>query len=218
MSEYADNTEPRSEATDDTINHLTGERPVSRVRLIPEAYRNIQVNFCKTPGCPNLCVEPLLGRIRSGRQSGSDGYRVVGVRTDSRLHCSYCGVESRIKSNRAIDQEFRRQAAPLFAPSPLICPTEGCPADPRHPTKAFQKFGRSAAGALRFRCRSCKATFSVPGPTARQHRTVAGREPGGLSLVLVERGVEVWAESEQVARLPVRRGYGRRRTSNTGGG
>ena len=171
MSEHAENTEPRSEAADDTINHLTGERPASRVRLIPEAYRNIQVNFCKTPGCPNLCVEPLLGRIRSGRQSGSDGYRVVGVRADSRLHCSYCGVESRIKSNRAIDQEFQRQAAPLFAPSPLICPTEGCPADPRHPTKAFQKFGRSAAGALRFRCRSCKATFSVPGPTARQRRT-----------------------------------------------
>jgi len=171
VSEHKENAEPGSGATGDTIDHLTGERPASRVRPIPEAYRNIQVNFCKTPGCPNFCVEPRLGSIRSGRQNGSDGYRVVGARTESSLRCGYCGVESRIKSNRAIHQEFQRQTAPLFAPSPLICPTEGCRSDPRHPTKAFQKFGKTAAGALRFRCRSCKATFSVPGPTARQRRT-----------------------------------------------
>jgi transposase-like protein len=170
-SEHKENSEPGSRATDNTVNHSTGERPASRVRPIPEAYRNIQVNFCKTPGCPNLCVEPVLGSIRSGRLGGSDGYRVVGPRVESDLRCSYCAVESRIKSNRAIHQEFQRQAAPLFAPSPLVCPNAGCPSDPRHPTKAFHRFGKSAAGALRFRCRSCKATFSVPGPTARQRRT-----------------------------------------------
>ena len=171
--EHKENSAPGFGAAANTIKHLTGERPVSKLRAIPEVYRNIQVNFCKTPGCPNFCVEPQLGPTRQGRQSGSDGYRLAGARADSGLRCSYCGVESRIKSNRAIHQEFSRQAAPLFAPSPLICPTEGCVSDPRKPTKAFQKFGKSAAGALRFRCRSCKTTFSVPGPTSRQRRTRA---------------------------------------------
>src|SRR3954469_12086163 len=173
QSEHEKNASLGSGVSDNTADHFTGERPVSRVRPNPEAYRNIQVNFCKRPGCPHFCVEPLVGCIGPGRRSGSDGYRLVGARAESALRCSYCGVESRIKSNRAIHQEFRRQAAALFAPSPLICPTEGCLSDPRHPTKAFQKFGKSTAGALRFRCRSCKATFSVPVPTARQRRTRA---------------------------------------------
>src|SRR4051812_9976586 len=166
VSEHEKNASLGSGVSDNTADHFTGERPVSRVRPNPEAYRNIQVNFCKRPGCPHFCVEPLVGCIGPGRRSGSDGYRLVGARAESALRCSYCGVESRIKSNRAIHQEFRRQAAALFAPSPLICPTEGCLSDPRHPTKAFQKFGKSTAGALRFRCRSCKATFSVPGSSA----------------------------------------------------
>jgi transposase-like protein len=162
-----------STGADDTGDHFTGERPVSRVRPIPEAYRNIQVNFCKTPGCPNLCVQPFLGRIRTGRSNASDGYRVTGASTESSLLCTYCGVESRVKSNKAVHEEFQRQAAHIFTPSPLVCSTEGCQSDPRHPTKAFQKFGKSDAGSLRFRCRSCKATFSIPSPTARQRRTRA---------------------------------------------
>lgn len=170
MSEHKENSGPSLVLADNIGKHLLGERPVGKIRAIPEVYRNIQVNFCKTPGCPNFCVEPRLGPSRQGRQSGSDGYRLAGSKAELALKCSYCGVESRIKSNRAIHQEFRRQAAPLFAPSPLICPTEGCLSDPRKPTQAFQKFGKSTAGALRFRCRSCKATFSVPGPTARQRR------------------------------------------------
>jgi transposase-like protein len=170
--EHKRNADTGPAGADNTGNHSAGERPVSRVRPIPEAYRNIQVNFCKTPGCPNLCVQPLLGRIRTGRSNESDGYRVSGARTESALLCTYCGVESRIKSNQAIHEEFQRQAAHIFAPSPLVCP-QGCQSDPRHPTKAFQRFGKSGAGSLRFRCRSCKATFSIPGPTTRQRRTRA---------------------------------------------
>ena len=173
VSEHSENLELSRGTVGNTIKHLTGERPVSKPRAIPEVYRNIQVNFCKQPGCPNFCVEPQLGPGRPGRRVGSDGYKLTGAKAESALKCRYCGVESRIKSNRAIYQEFQRQAAPLFAPSPLICPTEGCLSDPRKPTKAFQKFGKSTAGALRFRCRSCKATFSVPGPTTRQRRSRA---------------------------------------------
>jgi len=173
VSEHKENSKSGLGVADNISKHLTGERPVGKIRAIPEVYRNIQVNFCKKPGCPNFCVEPQLGPSRQGRQSGSDGYRLTGAKAESALKCSYCGVESRIKSNRAIHQEFRRQAAPLFAPSSLICPTEGCLSDPRKPTQSFQRFGKSTAGALRFRCRSCKATFSVPGPTTRQRRTRA---------------------------------------------
>jgi transposase-like protein len=161
------------EAAADTDEVSAGERPVSRTRAIPEAYQNIQVNFCKTPGCPNLCVEPRLGRILTGRSSSLDGYRVGGPKVESSLRCSYCEAESRIKSNRAIREEFQRQAAYLLAPPPLVCPTPDCSSDPRWPVQSFQRFGRSAAGALRFRCRTCRATFSVAGPTSRQRRTRA---------------------------------------------
>ena len=163
--------QPGSAANTDDVS--AGERPAGRIRPIPETYQYIQVNFCKTPGCQNLCVEPRLGRILTGRNGASDGYRVVGARAESNLRCSYCGVESRIKSNRAIHEEFQRQAANLFAPSPLRCPTRDCTSDPSEPTKAFHRFGRTAAGALRFRCRTCKATFSVAGPTSGQRRTRA---------------------------------------------
>lgn len=173
VSEHKENSESGQGAVSNAIKPLTGERPVSKLRAIPETYRNIQVNFCKNPGCPNFCVEPQLGPSLQGRRGVADGYRLTGAKAESALKCRYCGVESRIKSNLAIHQEFRRQAAVLFAPSPLVCPTEGCTSDPRKPTKAFQKFGKSTAGALRFRCRTCKATFSVPGPTTRQRRTRA---------------------------------------------
>src|SRR5664279_103816 len=143
VSEHKENLKSSLGLADNTSKHLAGERPAGKIRAIPEVYRNIQVNFCKKPGCPNFCVEPQLGPSRKGRQSGSDGYRLTGAKAESALKCNYCGVESRIKSNRAIYQEFRRQAAPLFAPSPLTCPTEGCLSDPRKPTQAFQKFGKS---------------------------------------------------------------------------
>lgn len=161
----------RAEAGANTADVSVGERPIRRTRPIPVAYEGIQVNFCKTPGCQNLCVEPRFGRILTGRSGIADGYRVGGPRADSSLRCNYCGTESRIKSNRAIHEEYRRQAAYLFAPSPLVCPTPDCASDPSQPTRAFQRFGQSAAGALRFRCRTCRATFSIPGPTSRQRRT-----------------------------------------------
>lgn len=86
----------------------------------------------------------------------------MGARAESALRWRYCGVES----NRAIRSGF---GCPAAAPSPLTHPTEA----PWHPAKAFRRFGQSAAGALRFCCRSSKATFSVPGPTARERRTRA---------------------------------------------
>ena len=161
----------RPETAPDTKLVSVGERPASRNRPIPEHWKNIQVNFCKTPGCVNFTVEPRLGPIITGRASGGDAYNINGAKAESTLLCTYCTVSSRIKSNRAIHEEFQRQATYLFSPSPLVCPTEGCTADPTQPTKAFQRFGRSAAGALRFRCRTCKATFSIAGPTTRQRRT-----------------------------------------------
>ncbi|MDJ0391686.1 hypothetical protein QMO56_26710 [Roseomonas sp. E05] len=82
-------------------------------------------------------------------------------------------MESRIKSNRAIHEEFLRQAAHLFTPVPLVCSTPDCVSDPANLPGAFRRFGRSAAGALRFQCRTCRATFSVAGPTSRQRRTRA---------------------------------------------
>ena len=176
MPEHKENSEPGLGSAENTFEHLTGERPVNRVRPIPDAYRNIQVNFCKKPGCPNFCVVPLLGPSRQSRRSGSDGYRLVGARAESALRCSYCGVESRIKSNRAIHQEFRRQAAPLFAPSPLVCPNDGFHPTLGTPPRRFRGSARAPRALFDFaadhakrrsRCRARRLASVAPEPMRR---------------------------------------------------
>lgn len=158
--------------------YFAGNSPASRTRPLAPAYKNIQVNFCKTPGCQNFGVPaaPVIPRLggRGRTESSPDGYQIKGQgRGSSGLYCQHCGKSSRLKSNKAIFEELRRQGRFLFAPSPVRCPREECPNHrPRSDLKKlFRRYGTSEAGSIRFQCRSCKATFSIAKATHRQRRT-----------------------------------------------
>lgn len=99
-----------------------------------------------------------------------DGYRTL-------LICKACGQYSILKSNLGVAEELRRLSAYLQAPAAPepSCPTAECQHRSHsvndHPD-AYHRFGRSAAGTRRYRCKACRRTFSVNGkPTAGQKVT-----------------------------------------------
>jgi hypothetical protein len=68
----------------------------------PEAVAGIQVNFCKTPGCPDF-GEPLpiikrpRGRPPKSSEIPNQPYSSIG---DSYLKCAYCKISFPLKSNQ----------------------------------------------------------------------------------------------------------------------
>lgn len=88
--------------------------------------------------------------------------------------CGLCKESFQLKSNHAVVEELARLSAYLQAPQEPGCPAEGC----AHRGKGvsahsnlYQRFGSTAAGSRRFRCKQCGKLFSIPtSTTARQKR------------------------------------------------
>jgi len=81
---------------------------------LPPAHGDLQVNACRTPGCPSFGVEALSqvdqGRPKKDETSRRDGYKATGDdgnTTDQRLFCKACRKSAPIKSNRTIAEELR---------------------------------------------------------------------------------------------------------------
>lgn len=112
------------------------------------------------------------------RERESDGY-ILGSKDGfrTRLICKACNQYSILKSTIGVAEELRRFLAYLqepAVPSPS-CPEPECPHSDlpvsAHP-EAYHRFGRSAAGARRYRCKACRRTFSGNGkPAAGQKVT-----------------------------------------------
>lgn len=79
------------------------------------------------------------------------------------LACRVCGEFLPIKSNAAVDEERSRLLAELMERPEASCPDQGCPnhAVPVSRTEAYQSFGLTKSGSRRYRCKSCRKTFSV---------------------------------------------------------
>jgi transposase-like protein len=151
--------------------------PPVQVALPDGTVRTIDVNFCKRPVCANFGV-PATGKKYgrrakqpAGPPAGHD--YVLSGSTDRTpvLKCRLCGEFPPIKSNRGVGEEFVRLARYLDVPTAASCKTPGCAnadvsvSDPN----AYQRFGKSARGSQRFRCRTCGKTLSVPAsPVLRQ--------------------------------------------------
>ncbi|MDZ7711846.1 MAG: hypothetical protein U5L06_01420 [Rhodovibrio sp.] len=105
------------------------------------------------------------GASRRGTPRVSDGYRVVGKRTQTapkNLLCMKCGQRSSIKSNLGIKEELTRISAYLAPPREPSCPNARCE-NHRVPVSAsgrYYRHGRTSAGTERHRCRSCGKVFS----------------------------------------------------------
>ncbi len=154
-----------------------GNSPGNKKRPIPDPHNGIQVNFCRNPGCSNFGIPPDPHQKTGGRGNtaqGADGYKINGDgQGTSSLLCHHCGKSSRMKSNKAVYEEYRRQGGILFSFAPVRCRDQSCENhEPGNEISArFQRFGATSTGAPRFRCRKCGKTCSVPSATSRQRRT-----------------------------------------------
>jgi hypothetical protein len=139
------------------------------MRAIPPAFKNIQVNGCKTPGCNNFGVSPREGPMQVGRGASSDGYVIIKTGSTT-ITCKECGVSTKLKSNKAIFEEFERQGDQIWNEPGLRCPNDGC-ANSNPLDANFKMNGSTRSGSQRFQCLACKTTFSIGKSTLRQRLT-----------------------------------------------
>lgn len=139
---------------------------------IPPPHEGLQVNSCRNPECSNFGVEALAqvtrGRPKAGSAgAGTDLYTLSGhkgITPDSFLKCRACNRTLSIKSNRAIAEELERISM-YRHPRPLedVCRTSGCEnglySVTDHPDRYASQGARGKSH--RYRCKSCKKTFSV---------------------------------------------------------
>ena len=144
---------------------------------VPEPANGIQVNFCKNPTCLNY------GRPASDRpqprgpgakdREGRDTYTIGGSSEySSTMTCLLCGEHPPVKSNRAVAEELERMSSYLQLSGEQSCPISSCPNHqiPIGTPKTYLKSGFTKGGSQRYRCLSCKTTFSVATSTTRWQR------------------------------------------------
>jgi hypothetical protein len=130
-----------------------------RTRAIPPAFKHIQANGCKTPGCLNFGVPPRQGPILTGRSGSPDNYAIIGTGSEY-LACRICKKNSTLKNNEAIHSELIRQGDQIWGKPELQCPNNDC-ANSNHSASNFKKHGTTRSGSQRFQCLACKKTFSI---------------------------------------------------------
>jgi hypothetical protein len=144
----------------------------------------LQVNFCKTPACPNFGVPALVENRKPGRprkdQPGSDSTytKQPNWGTNPALRCTLCGRSFALKSNVGISEEMSRLFN--FRPQPLTCRNKDCANYQSVSVEAgpdfYYQHGPAANGSPRFRCRLCKRTVAVPTNTiSKQHQSHKNR-------------------------------------------
>lgn len=135
---------------------------------IPLSAGGIQINFCKNPSCANF-LKPAshLFQRRGPNQPRVDEYIIKGSDAKSKqvIFCERCGDYPPIKSNLGIKEEYDRISSYLEPPSSLAsCPNKECVnhgASMDAHRSRYWSYGRTKAGASRFRCKACLATFST---------------------------------------------------------
>ena len=147
---------------------------------LPPAHDGLQVNACRTPGCPNFGVEALAqvdkGRPKKDGTSRRDDYKANGDdgnTADQKLFCKACRKAAPIKSNRAIAEELRRISSYLDPIPEPGCPTAGCENERVGVFAGRQAYRRKAKlkTSDRLICKTCGAEFSVATkPFHRQHK------------------------------------------------
>lgn len=142
---------------------------------IPSACDGIQVNHCKNVHCANFGVVPPETRGAAGLSPDKIGaYTVIGSQDKHRyLTCHLCRRSTTLRSNAAIVQELARFDPLRLRMESACCPNTGCSSFGLS-VLAFPKIyylhGQTKTGAMRYRCRECRATFSVGAPIRTQRR------------------------------------------------
>lgn len=140
---------------------------------IPLECGGIQVNFCKSPACDNYGVPASTRKQPRGRgHASTDGYKVVAAgKSYSLLECLKCGEFPPIKNNESIDEELQRMLSGIPATQEASCPYAECSnhdigisAGKQH----YSAYGKSSAGAPRYKCKACGKVFNSSKSTSGQ--------------------------------------------------
>ncbi|WP_290924638.1 hypothetical protein [Halodesulfovibrio sp.] len=150
---------------------------------IPNEFNGIQVNHCKNPFCDNFGKPAAVDAIKRGRpkkgfETNRDSYTLNNSRPDHpQLKCSICGKRTVIKSNQGISEELKR-ITPERIYRFLCCPDTECEnnAIPVHFLSHYHKFGKTAKGDQRYKCRKCGKIFTNGKVIRRQKRSYKNRE------------------------------------------
>lgn len=147
---------------------------------MPTAYDGIQVNVCRNPICTSFGV-PEIPLTRGKRPKGTlpvpGEYTKLGsARPDAPVFtCPCCKQHPPIRSNQGIAEEYARLSAYLDDASDPSCPTDTCTnyGIPLSTSpKAYVKFGTTAGGSIRWKCKACSKVFTQGTmPTKRQQIT-----------------------------------------------
>jgi transposase-like protein len=146
----------------------------------PAPVERVQVNFCKNVRCPAFGVPETLHRVKRapGAPSEPGDYTRAG-KSGYLMRCGVCKADMPIRSNQGVVEEVSRMAAYLRqAPQPS-CPAEECEnfGVPVAVEGRYARFGKASSGARRWRCGSCRKTFTEQGgPLTRQRKTHKNRD------------------------------------------
>lgn len=145
-------------------------------RRVPMPFDGVDVNFCRNPSCATFGVIPDQYKRPNGSDPAPDGVvrgAVSGKKNEEYFNCPNCSATARLKNNTAIVTEYRRHKVLQESdPTERSCQTAGCFAQGCSPHKHpefYWKFGKTAGGDPRWRCRLCRSTFSE-GKAARRHK------------------------------------------------
>jgi len=142
----------------------------------PAPFEGIQVNFCKTPKCPNYGKSSKIFKRPRGRPSKREaarqGYILVAgeqATTDIVMHqCEICGEKFPIKSNLGIHEELIRlkQSITSFPDyKDISCSNPQCgnylTVSIEGGTKFYYKHSKSKNGTARYKCKLCGTTFTA---------------------------------------------------------
>ena len=143
---------------------------------VPPSVDGLQINACRNLACPNF-GKPPFQKVGRGLYGKKDGYRISGgwkPHVYRMLYCTLCGESLTLKSNHAVMEELDRLWKPLIPPAGPACKNKMCPnycVSVDCAPAEYQRFGKTAIGSPRYRCKHCQKTFSITSnPTHRQRK------------------------------------------------
>jgi transposase-like protein len=153
-----------------------GEFRVAKQKLprVPPTVNGIQANFCKNPKCSNFSIPVENKKKRILGAKTTETYRIIGGQKLKRLlTCLVCRKSYILRSNLAISQELSRLDHQKHRERIAACCNEACECfgKPQYLNpELYFAHGVTKAGTARYRCRNCKATFSVGLQVRNQRR------------------------------------------------
>lgn len=142
---------------------------------VPFSFKGFQFNGCKNPACRNFMVPPIC---EGHGNCVKDGYALSGKGRERAIRCKYCNTYTIVKSNKAIIEEFERQANYL-RDNQTFCSNHECDnyhySVELHP-KRYHSKGKGTSGNKRFTCKLCRKYITQRTKRCFQHRLYSAQD------------------------------------------